>query len=272
MIPGHKDILAIVSPEFKKMFSGPKEPQVIEMSDISWNGFEKRLQFLYSTNVALTMKNISEVTRLTYKYQVSDCCNTCVEFLLANHLENDIIWMYQLALDINNDDLKNYCEKFISQNSKKLFESDEFQSCDQNMLKRILQMDMLSCPEIDVFHACLTWAKCACKRNESENVKQQLGDCFNLIRFGTMDTNEFIIHTLPYKDLFTREEYEDILYKTSVKFNHTPRLNPYLCGTKPKNTFYYPCMVTIIMIAHGSPSMNFQSPKMHIIPAIPGIV
>lgn len=241
IIPAHKNVLAIASPVFKELFYGPKKQTVVKISGIDPDYFEVFLNFFYLEEVALTIGNIDVVTRLTYKYQVYDCCNTCVKFLLSElRQQKDALWMYQLAIDINNDDLKKVCEDFITHASKKLFESVEFQRCEKDMLKRILQMDKLSCSEIDVFRACLTWAESVCKQNNSEDVRQQLGDCFNLIRFGTIDTTEFIVHTMPHKDLFTREEYEDILYKTSMKFNNTPRLNPYLCTTKLP-LFSYAC-------------------------------
>lgn len=90
------------------------------------------------------------------------------------------------------------------------------------MLKRLLQLETIICNEINIFDACLSWAKVACQRNDmdesiGENLRIQLGDCFDLIRFGTMDIMEFAIHASSCKDLFQLGEIKDILFTITNK-------------------------------------------------------
>lgn len=64
----------------------------------------------------------------------------------------------------------------------------------------------------------MDWVNFACQQsgidgNNPVNLKNQLGNCFQLIRFGAMDGNELttILSNELYDQLFTREELKDVL-------------------------------------------------------------
>ncbi|XP_055317746.1 BTB/POZ domain-containing protein 6-B-like [Sitodiplosis mosellana] len=237
-IPAHKYILAVASPVFNAMFFGPikEEQEKIEIVDATINGFKEFIQFFYLGEVTLTMEHIVEVARLADKYDMIDCMNMCAEFLESQLTETDMFWGYQLAITLGNEKLKQFCAKQISVQPLDIFKTETFLRCDQNVLRNILEIESLQCSENDIFKACLEWAKCACDKNEldqnvAEHLKAELGDCFYLIRFGTIPTEEFAKHISNelYKDLFTRDELADVLCATTVKdfkstkFSQTPR-------------------------------------------------
>lgn len=239
-IPAHKYILAVSSPVFSAMFFGPikEEKQLIEIVDATIDGFTEFLQFFYLDEVTLTMEHIIEVARLADKYDMLDCVDACATFLEGQLTENDMFWGYQLAITLENDKLKQFCEKQISVRPLDVFKTQTFLRCDQTVLRSILEIDSLQCDENDIFMACVEWAKCACDKNQlnpndAENLKLELGDCFYLIRFGAIPTQQFAQHISNqlYKDLFTRDELADVLCSTTVKdfkstmFNQQPRTN-----------------------------------------------
>lgn len=238
-VPAHKNILATSSSIFKTIFfESIKENDVVEIENVNVGAFKEFLQFFYLNEVTLTMENIEEVTRLADMYNVLDYLNVCAAFLECQLNADTMFWGYQLAISLNNAKLKSFCETQISISPLKMFESEPFLRCNQNTLKHILAIDSLNCNEIDIFKACLAWAKSTCTRNgldenKSDHIKSQLDDCFALIRFGVIPTEEFAtyISNECYKDLFTRDELADILFMRTVKdfksskFNQKPRSN-----------------------------------------------
>lgn len=89
---------------------------------------------------------------------------------------------------------------------------------------------MFGCEEIEVFDACIEWAKTACRKNQlnendSKNLKNHLGDCIYLIQFGKMTHGEVgrILGNKLYADMFNRDELLEIT-STSLVPNFEPKL------------------------------------------------
>lgn len=230
-VPAQKSILAAASPVFDAMFFGPiKEKDVVKIDDSNPSAFKEFLQLFYLENVKLTMENTDEVARLADKYDMVDCFNKIATSLIGEFTMDNMCWGYQMAIATGHDELIKFCEKNISAFSDDAFKSATFLHCDQKVLKKILQLDNIQCKETEIFEACIEWAKFNCKENgidesKAENLKAQLGDCFNLIRFGVMTLEEFTIQTKPYYKMFSQIDLANIFYNLSPNiFNKTPRL------------------------------------------------
>lgn len=91
-----------------------------------------------------------------------------------------------------------------------------FLQCSENILKDILQLNSLNCKEITVFEGAINWATQSLMRRgqnvTDENIRKELGNCFNLIRFPCLKMNEFITCVEKYRNLLHFEEYMDILH------------------------------------------------------------
>lgn len=236
LVSAHKTILAVASPVFRAWFFGDGEENGLvtkvgkteKIVDATAAAFKEFLQFFYRRKVTLTMENIEEVALLADKYDMLDSVEACATFLVEQLKTDDIIWGYQLANTLRNQELIEFCEKQIKMFTNDLFKSESFLHCDRSVLKNILEMEVLQCSETEVFDACIKWARFNCEKNgldesRMENLKQQLGECFYLIRFCSMDKNTFVEHTEPLNDLFTRDELIEIMYKKPGKFNQNAR-------------------------------------------------
>lgn len=216
-IAAHKCLLAIASPVFHRMFFGElKEEADVRIVDVSADGFSEFLQFFYMEEVILTGENFSEVITLADKYDVPGCMHLCEQFLEITLTLDSTCWCYELATLFHLQHLIDMCEERICLETKSIFESDGFLHCPRQILERLLSLEHLSCDEIDVLHASMRWAAEACKRAHIDatvaaNRRQQLAECFDLIRFPAMSAEDFSKCLSDYEGLFNATEMLDIL-------------------------------------------------------------
>lgn len=76
-------------------------------------------------------------------------------------------------------------------------------------------MDVIDCTELEMFDACLVWAKRACEVKGKNppiiaNVREELDDCLFAIQFGAMESEEIKHCISQNKELFTQSEIEDL--------------------------------------------------------------
>lgn len=237
-IPAHKFLLVAASEVFRVMFNELwKEKNEVEIEDASPDAFKEFLQCIYLPKGKFTNANIEQVMNLANKYQITECMNVCVRFLIEN-LTPDIACLgYGLATLHDQHDLKQFCEEKIIRNAPAVFSSDHFLKCDREVLADILKLE-LNCTAAIVFDGCLAWAKNTCKMNgidgnNTKNLRTQLGECLYFIRFNEMKLQTFIERTAELSGLFEADDFQDIIYSISLngfkskKFNRNPpRLRP----------------------------------------------
>ncbi|XP_055316915.1 BTB/POZ domain-containing protein 6-B-like [Sitodiplosis mosellana] len=234
-VPAHKLILATLSPVFHTMFYGSlKERNEVKIEDADVDAFKEFLQFFYLGEVTLNMENIETIVRLADKYDVLEYVNAGAVFLKTQLKLDNMCWGYQLAMNVKNDELIEFCEDKIARSPKKIFATDTFQRCDKSTLQSILELG-LRCKETNVFEACLTWAKHACEKDDLDgakaaNLRSQLGDCLQSIQFGLMTIEEFSAIEMSNNGFFTPDELMDITLNLTVKgyepkiFKQNPRV------------------------------------------------
>lgn len=93
------------------------------------------------------------------------------------------------------------------------------------MLENILRLESLRCKESHLFTACFEWTKSSCEtnglnENDPENLRNQLGDLFNLIRFETMTYDEIAVIMSDEQKIrmFSYNELADLFSMKSNKF------------------------------------------------------
>lgn len=235
-IRAHRSVLAALSPKYNAQFYGlNSDDGEIYVPHISAAEFNVFLQFFYKNKVDLTMENIEAVMDLAKQSLVDEFIESCVNFLKSQIKVNKVCISYRLAKLYDIETLRLDCEQRISANTMEFFASDDFLQCDLDMLLHILKMDTLNCKEIDVFGACMAWARAQCKRGSSdderpENLRKVLGDTIYQIRFSSINAEEFADLHKSMEGFFKPDETIELLYITtklkdfkSQKFNLTPR-------------------------------------------------
>lgn len=218
------------------MFFGPlKEQGDVRIDGVNSAAFQEFLQFFYVQQVKFTTENVADVIDLGHKYNVSKCMDLCVDFLKDTLTDDNICNGLSLALFYNLNELKKFCEKRIITNTSGVLKSASFLECKRTILKEILNINLFSCPELEIFDACMSWVKAASKQDvlTKELIKTHLGDLFYAIRFASMKMKDVANLTGPYGFLFSFDEYKDIIqmielptYQAKI-FNSKPRELPW---------------------------------------------
>lgn len=111
-----------------------------------------------------------------------------------------------LQYEINT--LKEVCLDQIGANIVAVFQTP---GIDREMLSSILSLNSLNCNEIDLFDACISWARVKCQQDRKdstkiENLRAALGDALFEIRFCSMTPKEFAIVGNEYPGLLEKQE------------------------------------------------------------------
>ncbi len=190
---------------------------------------------MYMGQPNLTMDNIEDVISLSKQSLADECLSACELFLKSSLTIDTMFHTYRLALlyDINN--LKSTCEDEICVFAGKVLQSSSFLEFPYEYLQMVLQRDALACDEVDIFNACMAWAKVACKRHNlnpsiGKFLRDQLRDLMYQFRFTSMTKEEASDCIRLNPGLFTADELEEIICMVSLqdkfqpkKFNWTPR-------------------------------------------------
>ncbi|XP_055316918.1 BTB/POZ domain-containing protein 6-B-like [Sitodiplosis mosellana] len=234
-VPAHKLILASLSPVFHAMFYGSlKEGNEVKIEDADADTFKEFLQIFYLSEVTITMENIETIVRLADKYDVLGYVNASAVFLRSQLTMDNVCWAYQLAMNLNNKELIEFCEDKIARSPKEIFAIDTFERCNKSTLQRILKLGLI-CKETSIFEACLAWAKRACEKDNLDgakavNLRSQLGDCLQSIRFSAMTIEDFTTIENSNDGLFTSDEFKDIMLNLTAEgyeskiFKQNPRV------------------------------------------------
>lgn len=225
-------ILGIASPVFEKMFFGSlNNERTVIIPDTSFDNFYQLLKFIYTETIDVTLENVAEIMYLAKKYMVLSLENYCKEFGLKNLTIDNVMETLRFAESYDILQLREECISVIEYNTEDILGSPKFGFSEVNEVKTILSLNSLSTSENSLCkfifeHVQETDSTIAV----GKNIRQKLGDSFNLLRFLTLSVEEFLEIVYKYKDMFTHEETIGILMKISlavdtseIKFSSSPR-------------------------------------------------
>lgn len=216
-VPAHKIILSSASKVFMAMFYGDlKEKEEVIITDSPAEAFKEFLQIFYLDMVCLTYENIEYVVKLADKYDVKECMEICAEFLELNLTIENSCFAFELATLFGLTSLTISCKEHIEENILDVFETEGFLNCSSIVLERILAIENLNAGSVDIFNACWKWASIQCEdegidKEDTSNLRYQLGNCFLLIPFDKMSLQEFADCITKYPHLFDAVELMEII-------------------------------------------------------------
>lgn len=217
-VPAHKIILAASSEVYERMFFGGwKENGDVDIVDASVSAFKEFLQYFYLAKVELTEANIAELLYLGQKYNIQNCIDNSIHFLIDSLNEQNVCHALSSAIVYDTvegiEQLTFECEALLMVKTDAVFKSIGFLNSSKQALARILSMDVFSVPEIEVFEACMECvkAKCGPLTIDKENVLIHLGELIFEIRFNSIEFEELTRLERKYEKLMTNEVMCEIL-------------------------------------------------------------
>ena len=154
------------------------------------------------------------------KYQLVSLQKSCTEFLDKELDSNNACSILDHCRFFNEIELADKCMKLIEQNTKEIFNSTSFDSISADTLSFILESNMLSMKEVDIFQQCYQWAMNRC--GTESGVRKELGEAVYKIRFPTMAPAVFADTICPTDVLTAKEQLEILRYITSAKKEKKP--------------------------------------------------
>lgn len=214
--PAHSKLLAALSPVFATMFSdnwsvGSKEVTIV---GVSFEDFSTFLAYFYAATVRLTKNNVKEIAGLAHKYDVAELSVACETFAIELISVDTVLDYHVMGTLYGQRRLLGKCNESIAKNTEHVLKSKAFMRCNGEMLAAILRLPNKSCAEHVVFDACIEWAENQCHSKNitkrPEDLREQLADCFQLIRFTAMSRDEFMKRYESFKSAFTNDELVQI--------------------------------------------------------------
>lgn len=171
-VRAHRNILAAFSPKYKaQLYDTELDKDNIVVEGVAVNAFMEFLRLFYFNKVDLTFGNIGTVLDLTKQSLADDFVTDCVEFLKQQLVTDNFWYVYRMAIFYDIKELIDYCEQSLNKTPEELFAADEFPHCDRVVLLHILKSDSLYCKEVDIFDACIAWARSSCQKKAIDSVR-----------------------------------------------------------------------------------------------------
>lgn len=215
-IRAHRCVLATLSEKYKAQFFGPQPDQGdIQVDGVTAAAFKEFLKLFYSNKFELSIENIADVLDLVKQSLIDDFVTECINFLKRKVAIDNVCSIYRLASAYDVIDLKESCERKISDDTEKMFATEDFANCDRETLEMILKLNLFSCTENEVFDACISWARGVCVKklidsSNPANLRAELGDAVTQFRFKSMKLEEFTDRYKLLEGFFTTEECTEI--------------------------------------------------------------
>lgn len=215
LLPAHKALLAVDSSVFyRRFFIDLEKESNIEISDVSAEVFKVFLSSFYQQKITVCDSNVSDLIYLAKQFNARNCMTQCEQFLKDKLTPENICYAFELATVCNDMEMYRSCLLVIEKNFSRVLTTNGFLCCSHNVLKHILMANVKNRDEFALFEACMHWAKTSLERNNVVQSKimdwrTELGDCFDLIRFGAMTPLQFMKCETIYP-VFTANELTEI--------------------------------------------------------------
>lgn len=226
-VPAHKLILSWHSPVFKTMFYGsmPEKP-VIRLTDATADGLKEFFEMFYKDIVYPTVENAAEVIYLAKKYETVQFITVYSEFLKQKLSTGELIHGLELAIRFDLHQLNEFIVSKIILNRVECFKTEEFISCNTNMLQTIMRSENLKRYAEEIFFWCIEWARNALKRQSDtfneptlSEIREKIGVNFDLIEFCSIDCETIMNILYDFNGFLTQEDLVKIHTILALKYS-----------------------------------------------------
>ena len=218
-------------------------------------------RFIYCEELNLTGETVMQILYASKKYIIPAITTQCSTFLEQELTSENVCTILDQALIFEEQDLVEKCLTVVKQNTAEVFGTDGFMTLSYSAVAKLLELQELSVREIDVFKACMKWARDKIKKDTGEEIRQKLGDLLYKIRFPVMTAEEFSLHVSPVGVLSHVEEIACFRYICSGQGKDNLPFIAQTRGIIPKALFCgleRPYETTLVPINNGSSFQNLN--------------
>ena len=153
--------------------------------------------------------NLFEVTHVAKYFGLVDLENLCAETVRDKLTERNVGAYAAQALHWNSKENVRVCQEYFRSNTSRIIKTKQFLEMPQPVLLALCQCEGITFSELELFLACVSWARKRCQRRRLEatpaNLREALGDVLNEIHFPCIPKEDFEKYVIPL-EILTYEE------------------------------------------------------------------
>jgi len=210
-LPGHKFILANVSPKLNALVSDAKELVV----DFPVEHFKKVLKYLYTGRHSLCKGNNDIILKIANTYDIVGLRKACFDFMVSTLDKDKLIETLLKAknkeFDFDASDLVLRCVDSIKEKAFEIFPENYIFNFDKDLMVMLCSSDEMTIDEYDLFESVLRWGE---KKRGEQSLKDFCGELMKYIRFPLMDPrllHDKVKSSKHYGTLLTEDQYIEAL-------------------------------------------------------------
>ncbi|CAB4437660.1 unnamed protein product [Rhizophagus irregularis] len=250
----HMVILNYRSPYLRRILSTNKRKNdgiltSIKLPNILPEIFHIILKYIYGGKLSFEECDISDIIKILItanELGLQELTPFLETFLIESKkdsIEQNFDLIYQISFE--NDsflELQKYCNKLISKEPNKIFNSPRFSSIPEKLLVTIIQNDNLQMNEVQVWEHVIKWGLAqnpelssdpkSYSKGDFDALKNTLQQCIPFIRFHNLTSKEFSNNILPYREIcqrnWTKETNSKNIDSRIITFQHTELISKWI--------------------------------------------
>ncbi|GBB84970.1 hypothetical protein RclHR1_11560003 [Rhizophagus clarus] len=229
----HMAILNHRSPYLRRILSTNKKGNDgslvhIKLPNILPEIFHIILRYIYGGRLSLKENDTADIIKIlvaAIELGLKELIIYLQTFLIKNKtdwMEKNFNLIYLTSFENESlMELQKFCNKLISKEPQRMFESPNFSSISEKVLVSLIQNENLRMSEIQIWEHVLNWGIAqnpelpsdpeSFSKDDFDLLKNTLKSCIPFIRFYDLTCKEFSKKVLPYKKILPKELYKELL-------------------------------------------------------------
>jgi hypothetical protein len=163
---------------------------------------------LYCEEADLTTFNVMDVLIASRRYKVPSLAIRCLQFINDHLTDADVCSILEQCLAADDTYLTDSCIAYIQQHTSGVLASQSFLGSSPEVVLLILKQDEATIAEIELFEACVAWARSRCapgSRDDADALRRHMEPLLSFIRFPSMSPGDFASRVVPLNILTDSE-------------------------------------------------------------------
>jgi len=247
----HRAVLASCSAYFRTMFTAhmlERDLEIIELKDISADGLESVLKFIYTNSITISTKNIHNILHSATLLQVEPVIRFCCQYLQEEISLCNCVEIANLARFFSLNDVEDAVKNYILKNFSQFVQTEEYLKLSVDDVCAILSADTIrGQSELELFKAGDKWLM-----HDYQNRMEHVLKVMSQIRFPliTPDDLDERVQSVDYM----KTECMELLFEAS-KYHMLPNKQPLLESQRTRVRGAGPCLLAL----GGKESTNMVS-------------